>query len=371
MTVEGSPGSNPDNVIYTDAGVTTANSFARIVRVRNMTLRKSSADRVHMLDANTTVSHFSGENLKFTSVGDVPANGAIVWRYNSTYMESCSMPRRLAGASKVIGCSGDFVGPGVAAVVGTRTFNSQINPGTADDADGLFVGWNFISASTPDNLTVLTVIPSTAAKGIALIGNVFERYNGGGGPAVNINGDGNTQTSENINIIGNTVQGGRCNISYTDAGGSTRRDHTTVMRFNIFNAKNHKAGDFFAYEGEVTSPVRVGNWGIRYGVSARSNTTLTGESRSSPPGVAYYPRSWFGDILPVGSTTGTADVPLGITFADNQAAGEGNAGQGDYTPVITTDLATIPAGLTPWPVDLLGRAIATDGSAFAGAVQKA
>ncbi|MBU2359447.1 MAG: hypothetical protein KKB02_11030 [Alphaproteobacteria bacterium] len=367
MTFENAPGTNPANVIYTDGGATTDTSFVRMVHLRNLTLRKSGTAAVRMLDSGSTdpaVSYLSAQNV--VCDGAAP-NGNVIYRYGATYYEGCSQGQRYVTANKVIGCRGRFLAAATTACVGTRDPNGQISPNTAAAAEGLFVAWSFITADKSVYLQTVSIGWTTSDLGVALVGNVFEIFGTGSGPAVLINGDGNTSSSRNITMIGNTVVGGRMNLSYTDAGGAVRRDHLSVLRFNIFYEKNHKAGDFFAYDGETTNPVRVGNWSVRYGVGSLANTTLQGESRPNA-GTAAYPMSWFGDVLPTGSTAGTVATPLAVSFANDRSAGAGT-GDGDYRPVGTTDLAVIPAGLTPWPVDLKGHVLATGGGAVAGALQ--
>lgn len=370
MTMEGAPGTNHAAVIYTDGGSNTDNSFASKIALKNLTLRKSGATSVRMLDSGSTdadVSYIALENVVFDSGGNTPA-GSIIYRYGVSYYEGCSQNARLSTANKVIGCTGEFLQAGTTACLASRIPSGQINPNTAARAEGLFVGWSFITANKADYLQVLSVGHGTDVLGMAFVGNVMEVYGSASGPAVLINGDGNTVSSKNINMIGNTVLGGRMNLSYTDAGGAVRRDHLSVLRFNIFYEKNHKSGDFFGYDTDTPNPVRIGNWNVRYGVSACANTVLRGESRPNT-GTPYYPMSWLGDVAPLGSLAGSISAPLTVGFADDQSSNSG-AGDGDYTPVTTTDLSRVPAGLAPWPVDLMGRVIAGDGSAFAGAMQQ-
>ena len=372
MTLEGAPGSNPDLVIYQDAGSNTDRSFPSKIHVRNLTLKKTSAVGVRMLDSggtNPELTYLALQNVRIDDGGFAPT-GNWIWRYGASYMEDCTQDSALVAANKVVGCRGNFLAASTVACVASRIPNGQIAPNTAARADGLFVGWSFISANRNDYLQALTINYTTTNLGIGMVGNVFEVFgSGGSGPAFLINGDGNTDSSENITLIGNTFLGGRANISYTDAGGATRRDHLTVMRFNVFYERNTKAGDFFGYQSSGTDPARVGNWNIRYEVSAHGNTILKGESRDNGD-TAFYPLSWLGDIASSGTQAGTDITPLGVSFANDQSGADGQ-GNGDYTPSTMTDMALIPAALRPYGADLAGRVLPTDGSAVAGALQRA
>lgn len=372
MTLEGAPGSNPDLVIYQDAGANTDRSFPSKIHVRNLTLKKTTAAAVRMLDSGGTspeLTYLALQNVRIDDGGFAPTDNWI-WRYGASYMEDCSQNDALVAANKVIGCNGNFLGSSTVACVACRIPNGQIAPNTAARADGLFVGWSFISANRGDYLQALTINYTTTHLGIGLVGNIFEVFgDGGAGPGFLINGDGNTDSSDNITLIGNTFLGGRANISYTDAGGATRYDHLTVMRFNVFYERNTKAGDFFGYQSGGTDPARVGNWNIRYEVGALGNTILKGESRNNGD-TAFYPLSWIGDIASSGTQAGTDTTPLGVTFVDDQSGSAGQGG-GDYTPAAMTDLAIIPGELRPYSVDMRGRPLPADGNAVAGALQQA
>ncbi|WP_424976545.1 hypothetical protein [Dinoroseobacter sp. S124A] len=371
MTIEGVPGSTPANVIYQDAGSSTNTSFPEKVRVRNLTIRRRTASAIRMIDAGTSAraTYLAMQNVTIDDGGFAPTAN-FFWRYDASYFEDCTQESGQVGAQKIIGCAGNFLAPSTVACVASRIPNGQISPNTAGRADGLFVGWSFISAHRSDYLQALAINHTTTTLGIGLIGNVFEVFgNGGSGPGFLINGDGNTDSSENITLIGNTFLGGRANISYTDAGGATRRDHLTVMRFNIFYERNTKAGDFFGYQSGGTDPARVGNWNIRYEVGAHGNTILKGESRDNGDR-AFYPLSWIGDIASDGTQAGTTIAPLEVAFANDQSGTNGQ-GNGDYTPSVTTQLAQIPEDLRPYGSDMMGRALPADGSAVAGALQRA
>jgi len=291
----------------------------------------------------------------------------MVYRYGVKYYENCTQDATLSSPNKLVGCNGVPLQAGTTACVASRVYNGQITPNTTSRTDGLFVGWSFITSNKEDYVNTIRIDKTTTLLGVAFVGNVMEMYGAGSGAAFLFNGDGTESDSQNITVIGNTMIGGRMNMGYTDAGGEVRHDHLSVLRFNILYQENHKSGDFFAYEGETTSDVRVGNWGIRYGVAAQSNSVLQGESQPNG-GTSYYPKSWMNDVRPAGCFAGTLETALNITFADD-ATGALGEGDGDYTPVITTDLAVIPAGMSPWPMDLMGRSIATNGSAVAGAIQ--
>lgn len=368
ITIEGAPGTNPELVIYQDDGVSRglAQTYANMFALRNLTVNKVNSNASRMFTGSITVTSLCFlENVRMTG-----GTGGIIDRYDARYFEGVNMINVLSSCDKMVGCVSNANTTKNSCLVANHMPSGRIAPGTSTTANGLFAAWNQVSNDKTTAINVLALGANIGPLGVAIAGNVLEEFGNGSGPAVNINGDGNTFTSANINMIGNTIVGNRMNFCYTDAGGAARHDHYAALRFNILFEKNHKAGDFFAYQGEETNAARVGNWGIRYGVSERSNTTLRGESRPNGTSSSAYPRSWFGDILPAGSTSGAQNTPLTVTFVDDRSGFGSTLGGGDYTPLVTHDLATIPAGLTPWPVDLLGRPIAADGSAFAGAIQQ-
>ncbi|WP_424967351.1 hypothetical protein [Dinoroseobacter sp. S375] len=368
MIIEGVPGSTPANVIYQDAGSNTDQSFPEKVLVRNLTIRRTTAAAIRMIDAGTSTrdTYLAMQNVEIDDGSFSPTDN-FFWRYDASYFEECTQDSAQVAAQKLIGCNGSFTGPSTVACVASRIPNGNIEPNNASRADGLFVGWSHITAARTDFSQPLFINHTTTALGFAVVGSVMESYgSGGSGSAFLINGDGNTDSSENITLIGNTFLGGRANISYTDAGGSVAYPHLTVMRFNIFFERNTKAGDFFGYQSSGTDPARVLNWNIRYEVGAQSNTIIQGESRDNPPNVGFYPLSWLGDVGSEGSISGSQANPLSVTFTDDQS-GSAGSGDGDYTPTSGTDLATIPSGQAPYPFDLSGAAISSGG--VSGALQ--
>ncbi|WP_424974288.1 hypothetical protein [Dinoroseobacter sp. S124A] len=371
MTIEGVPGSTPANVIYQDAGSSTDASFPEKALVRNLTITRTTASAIRMIDAGTSTrdTYLAMQNVAIDDGGFSPTSN-FFWRYDASYFEECTQDSAQVAAQKLVGCNGSFTGPSTVACVASRVPNGQIAPNNASRADGLFVGWSHITAARADFSQVLFINYTTTALGFAVVGSVMESYgSGGAGSAFLINGDGTTQESENINLIGSTWVGGRMNTSYTDAGGATRYDHLMVSRFNIYYERNTKAGDFFGYQGGGTNAARVGNWNIRYGVGHLADTLLQGQSQDAAPN-GFYPLSWLGDVAPAGSISGgvadSALGPLSVSFTDDQS-GSGGTGGGDYTPTSGTDLATIPSDLAAYPFDLSGAAISSGG--VSGALQ--
>ncbi len=374
-TMEAADPTKAATTVILDAGVNTDNSAPSHLILRNLTLRKSSAANVRMIDSGSNTGGANGylvcQNVIFDANGFAP-NGNMIYRFPASYYEGCTQNADLAGGNRVVGCQGNFLSPGTTAAIACRVPNGQINPNTQDRVDGIFVGWNFITANRATYSQSLVCGFSTTELGIGIVGNILETFGtGGAGSSFLINGDGNTETSKNITIQGNTVIGGRANISYTDFGGAVRRDHLSTLRFNLLYEENHKAGDFFAYTGDTPNAARIGNWNVRYGVGSGYSTILQGESRASA--TPYYPMSWIGDVAPPGNVAGTEDVPLAVAFVNDQSAtvSGGGTGGGSYqlTPGSVAVVARIPGSLTGYPNDLLGRAIPTSGAAVSGAIQ--
>ena len=78
--------------------------------------------------------------------------------------------------------------------------------------------------------------------------------------------------------------------------------------------------------------------------------------------------AWVGQVIGLGTIFGSSATPLVMDFVNDTS---GTAFGGDYTPGASSVMPTVPAGLAPYPVDQLGRAIPNDGSEVAGAIQRA
>jgi hypothetical protein len=236
--------------------------------------------------------------------------------------------------------------------------------GTLPAIVGRFHGWNFLTKRNNGALYKTDyVIP---ARGLAVIGNVFEYTAGVGGPVIQINADGNTTAAENILLQFNSLPGAdRLNLLYNDAGGVAVPKHCYMLG-NIWRNDNRK-GDFF---GVGPDAAHVGNQSEMHRVNHLWNAAITGSEGGPGPSRTS---TFTGDILGLGNMVGRKPVngtPISMDFADDQTSTGGGAGGGDYTPGPLYAGPLIPAGRTAYPFDQLGRTVPTNGTAVAGAVQK-
>ena len=191
-----------------------------------------------------------------------------------------------------------------------------------------------------------------------MIGSVLEAVNGDTAPAVFLNADGNTDPTENILFIGNTVVGSRVNWLYQDTG-TARIEKSGYRRFNVQAYQNSKS-DVFAANGELT-----GNWSEIYNVGSRANAALNGSNQRDD----YSPGSWLGEVAALGDVSGTGAAPVNPDWALDASFAGSRAGGGDYRPGGASELPRVPVGLTPFGWDLNGQSVANDGTARIGACQ--
>lgn len=109
----------------------------------------------------------------------------------------------------------------------------------------------------------------------------------------------------------------------------------------------------------------VGNWPAIYNVGSMANAWLLGSNSDD----TYLAGSWLGEVAALGEVTGIDADPLEPDWADDASFAGSGLGGGDYTPGPSNELPTIPSGLSPYPFDMLGNAVADDGSALVGALQ--
>lgn len=210
--------------------------------------------------------------------------------------------------------------------------------------------------------------PPYAARGLAIVQNVFERSGTPSTAALGIGNDGQVAPFANINEHHNTIPGtagsssiARTNRAYADAAGAVGVQKRMTSRFNLFHEFNVKS-DSFTSVTAVTG--RTGAWRYRYQVGCAGNVVVAGGSDgTTAPGEA----SWLGDAWPADARPSGAAV----TFANN-AAGTGGAGGGDYalTGVGNHAYARVRPGAGVLRYDLGGNARANDGSGAAGAFER-
>lgn len=229
---------------------------------------------------------------------------------------------------------------------------------------GCLIGWSALRA-TSDGSRCFSLSATTGPKGVALIGCILEQRHGLTSAAAYFSADGSVTPQQNVLFMCCTVIGARTNWLYQDDGSATVYK-SGYMRFVVQEFRNTKT-DVFNHPVSGLSGERFGNWSACYNVGHSYNYARRGASDASAPGVG----NWLGENLGVGDRYGSGSVPLNPAWLNDQSTYGGAAGNGDYTPGAGSDLTLIPAGMTPYPVDLYGRAVPVNGTARVGALQMA
>ncbi len=352
-------GESAAGTIIVDRQVSTASSLPQHTRFETLTLQRGGPANVIMLDNAAGLS--SANTVVFDDVTlDTNGHGAyagFIYRTGRFWLISCTGNMTgLVGSIKkepqVIGCANTGAGFNMIGSINSGFSDAGLANAGRDTANGIFVGWNVMSAANTAS-TVANFALTVGAAGLAIIGNVIEDIDGATSPALWINADGNNNPAENVIVQCNTVAGQRVNILYNDTNAAAK---TGAARFNIFRSFNNKS-DVFAANG-----THVGNWSAIHHVGFRANAFIGGGDDGS---TTFGTGNWVGEIGALGEEIGS--VP---DFTDDASASGTGLGGGDYTPGASNDLPVIPAGFSPYPVDQMGRAIAGDGSALIGAMQQ-
>ncbi|MEM8796182.1 MAG: hypothetical protein AAGE61_11490 [Pseudomonadota bacterium] len=273
-------------------------------------------------------------------------------------------------AHKIIGCDFSFASNKdlkAFSVIGSRLKNAAMSEVLLVSSQvkpvGRVLAYNHCSIE--DGFLVFAFsgeLPSTE-RGIAIVGNVFERFGGtfGSGTLSSLGlGSSATGTVENAVIQHNTFVGSKNNWAYQDLS-TVDTTREISLRNNIFHELNHKG------DGNGDNSLS-GNWPTRFGVGAHYNTLPTGDSDQN---VEAW-NSFTYELLPPTVEWGTNEAPIETDFANPKYAGETDpSGNGDYTPGQTNALVRIPAEELCYPTDMLGRIMPTDDTAVVGALQEA
>jgi hypothetical protein len=372
LIIEAADAGNKATTIYQDSGANAFNSIPDLLRIRNVTLKKTAAS-ITFLDSNATNNgdfRLTLENCAFNINGQTLYKAWI----------------NLVGHLDLINCDGDDIGQGAylsndnykqtnawgssAGSVGGATFNAfackalngVINPGVATGMQtpvGTFLGFSHIASPTNAQIIVAYEKVITAA-GFGMLGNVFEQYGGATGPVMQISGSA-TLTAENVLDIANTWVGARTIFLYNETSVQTqvKRGITSLSVHNTWNSKS----DVFATDGAC-----IGNWGVVNRVGSLFRALLRGGDDATAIGS---PGAWAGELVARGDVTGSVGTPLVADWTDDQSFTVAGTGNGDYTPGASTALPQVPAGMTAFPFDQKGRAVPTGGTAYVGAIQKA
>jgi len=374
LVIEAANPANKATTIYQDAGASTSNSLPLYTKFKDITIKRNASGSVIFLDAsasNGTSHMLVTENVTWDDSTFGASWGAYIYKVGRFYN---------------INSDGDEVGQAILfssvfkTVISIGSGNGSMQPATyhavgCKHADGVmgvsgpaanrpgskgtFIGWCFMGQNTNATKVIDVGIDFDPDRGMAIVGSIFEHYGGTSGPVFLFNADGNTDITGNVNLYCNTCVGSRSNIAYQDTG-PAEVSKVVASRFCVHEARNTK-GDVFGTNGLL-----IGNWPVIFQVGCQGNATVTGDSNGASPGTG----NWIGEIKALNDVNGTPGSPLDPLWTDDQSFGAGGAGGGDYTPGAATPLPDISAGLAPHSHDMLGRAIADDGSAVIGALQK-
>lgn len=374
LTIEAADPAQKATTIFADRGTTLTNSVPNHLVIRNLTVRRGATGSIVFLDnaaGSLSYTNFMDfENCDFDNAGFGGYTGWIYKTGRGVYMNctgnDAAMGGTLSTVNKtmhVIGCNGRFAGPAAWYVAGSRTtsFNGT-QPATVGRVEkiGGFCGWSHLTSTSDANVTNFG--DAIGARGAFLACVVVEKTVGDVTTGAYFLGDNDTNTCENLVVTCVTVAGSRTNWLYQDAGGLTVAKRG-FMRFSIHDQLNTKS-DIFGSDADY-----VGNWPAVFRVGHRANTVLRGESAGG--GNSYTTGSWLGEVRPLGDLSGTSAVPLVVDYVNDASFRGSNLGSGDYTPGPAYAGSLIPAGLAPYPIDMLGRPIPNDGTGVVGAIQRA
>lgn len=362
-------GINQSTSIYRDTGADTNNDINDKMKWKNLTFRKNGGSFFALRGDNSGL----GDVLIFEDV-IFDLNGQTIYDnwltdYGAGYFINCGGSYcgqgSLAGGSKhgtalLLGCSWlpEFCFNAVACKDVNMTSTVMLGPKNTtsplEALRGAFFGWNFVGRGAADTVVAQAFTVDVGTRGIALVGNIIEKWaNAGTQPALQL-WDTVTQGVRNVADVMNTIVGERTNVLYNDSGvASVLRNG--LSKHTIHYKWNSKT-DVFAANANCT-----GNWALLYKVGGGYSLYIAGGSDgSTAPGVG----NWCGEISGPGDVfSGSADF---VTDASTTGTHVGN---GDYHLGGSTTAPLIPAGETYFAVDLFGTVIPTNGTAHAGAVQ--
>ena len=373
LVIEAENSALKSTTIYKDSGVTALNSTPQKLKFRNLTLKKVGAS-VTMLDNSATLATLDRmlvlENVAIDRNG-TSTYGAWLYKTGRCWMVDVSSATTLgamlndfAGVCKeiiAIGCSGPFASTNFFNAIACRlTGGLRRVPSGANVELGL--GQLFSHCHITQNVDGSRAMTSSTGtiddRGFAVVGCVLEQTAGETAPNFSFHADTDVQVVENALCIGTTVVGSRTNWLYQDTG-TVAVAKRGFMRFSVNRQRNTKT-DVFGLNGNLT-----GNWPAVYNVGARSNVAIKGSNDgNSIPGVGR----WLGEVAALDDAYGSLVTPLAVSWVNDQSFDGGAAGGGDYTPGAGSALPFIPAGLAPYPVDMLGRTVPNDGTARIGAI---
>lgn len=357
--------------------LSTQNDIPSIIKFRNLTLERQSGANAVGFDGKTggTAKMLACEDVIFSSGTATNAyyDGWMI-QYGRGYFINCSGADAGQGSifstnphATVVAVGCTFIpSKSLNFVACSHTGNgvpvSEANTSLVTPAGGV-MALSRIKNSGAGKRVLQIVQRNYGDRGLGLYGLVLEGYGGLDSAALLVSGDTDTVAVENVNIIACSPVGERCNLGYNDTG-SAAVSKDVVLKHSYVYKLNIKS-DYFT----TANANRIGNWQFRHGVDCSHNFIDEGTNNGDAgPGFV----SWMGEALGDGKN----ELPFGFVNGgdpdwDNDLSGAAGAGGGDYRPGASTALPFIPAGETMMPLDFLGKAVPTDGTARAGALQPA
>lgn len=351
-------------------------SASKKIRIEGLTLEMDGGASI-AFGSNSTAANIAEDH--FIALVDVTKvltsgtpNGNIFYRYHRGYLIDCDGPSLLL--TRLSGSRADaYVAVGSANEAGGRV-HSSVAAKHVQASGFALVGWNNVALSTfpigpqlhghgffgrADDGNVVFVNYANA-EGFHFVHSVVERQTLGSTAAVLISGDGDANSVQNVVLHGATVAGQRMNFLYNDSGVSPILK-LGELRFCVIDSSYNCKSDTDPGNENGGRWSVDGNTSVEYHVGFRSNAIL--RSAYSAFGVGAI---WAGEIGALGDVLGAS---LAANWVDDASANGDGTGDGDYTPSGVHDLPAIPAGLAKTSIDFMGRAVANDGTAVAGALQ--
>lgn len=368
LTIEAADVANKATTIYQAAAVTTASSVPDFLVIKDVILQRGGAGALVFLDnaaGNLTYTNYLCLSNCTFSINGAALYDGLLYRTGRMLMINCDGDNvgqyRVTGVVNktinAIGCVGVEAATCYSSIA-SRAFafvNCAATTGRPASVGAFFYN-NFISNGTTTGAIV--DLFNVGNRGFAIVGNVIESWGTVTNVLLKISGDTYVDTVRDAIVYGNTCVGQRLNALYNDTGVSA--DKSGFFKNNIFRTQNIKSDVF-------STATLTGNWAARYKTGWSRNAIL----RGSEDGLSTYSAaSWLGDIAGLGSVNGSSASPLVVNWASDRSNDGTDAGGGDYTPGSTNSLPTIPAGQTHYAHDLLGRSVASSGTALVGAVQR-
>lgn len=228
-------------------------------------------------------------------------------------------------------------------VLGCRNIYLMHNEATGNPVnDGFIYAYNEID--TTSAVSVIQYSGHNIVHGCAIAQNVIVRRADETIHLFGIGDDASVNTSRNVLIFNNTIQGSRANIAYNDAVSGGPYLHTLWFIRNNILMPNTK-DDTFGNNASAT-----GGWSVGYHVGCRYNL--------------FYRTSgdeWRGEFFGLDTIAASVAVPIDPLYVNDQSAYGGGLGGGDYHLQAGSPAVAL-AGDNVLPYDFVGTVRRTGGA---------